>query len=422
MKILFLIWSYWPGLQGGSERQARLISHAVARRGCSCEVVTARLHWIWPRVDDDQGVRVRRIGIWIPLLIGIRNATERILRAMAGHIWKRPGSAPRFLEDLVFWMAAPWTWAARLDFIVEFLVLCRTHRLRADLVHLHEPSWLGGVAQLAAGRAGFKVLCQEATSPALPTIGYDTPFRAALDRQRKRAHYVAMAKYTAEQLAEAGIPRPRIHDLPSGVRVPPNTTRGIGSFHVLYVANFSQGAAWKAFDVLFAAWIQIARREPRARLYAVGGGDASPWKAMLAAAGVADTAVFAGTVKDIEEYFGQAAIFVLPSRVEGLSNALLEAQMWGLACVVSDIPGNTAVVEPGVNGMVVPVGDAPSLAAAVVQLLRNADLQARLGLAAREKAMKEYGIDSVAERLLHIYGEILSVGAGFPVSGAGRSP
>lgn len=412
MKILFLIWNYWPGLQGGAERQARLVCHEMARRGCACEVVTARIRREWPRQSDDQGIGVRRLGLLIPFLLGVRDAVARGLRAATGQRWKSPGQVHRFADSAVYWATAPWMWMARLDFIVEFLFLCRTRRLSADIIHLHEPSWLGGVAQLAALRAGFRVLCQEATSPALPVIGYDTPFRSLLSRARRLPQYIAMADYTGTQLVEAGIPRENIHHLPSGVHTPPSPSQGMDTWNVLYVANFSQGAAWKAFDILFAAWIRIAQQEPRARLYAVGGGDSSQWKTMLTASGVADTVVFTGTVEDIRVYYNQSAIFLLPSRVEGLSNALLEAQMWGLACVVSDIPGNKAVVDDGVNGVVVPVGDVGTLAAAVTGLLQDVEGRRRLGQAARDRAVARYSIDSVGERLMGIYKHILGGNGG----------
>lgn len=403
-----LIWDYWPGLQGGSERQARLVSHELIRRGCRCEVITARASWRLPRRDLDQGVVIRRIGLLVPLLLWCRSLLKRFLCTLAGLFGKRAGRGLKGWDSLMFWTALPWVWLARLDFVVEYLLLCRLHHLDTDIVHLHEPSWLGGVAQMGAARGGYRVLCQAATNPALPPIGYDTPFRLCWDRHRRQTHYIAMAGYIADQLVAEGIPWTRIHRLPNGVPTAQTTTAGIGTSNVLYVGNFTQGTAWKAFDVLFKSWVIVARQIPEARLYAVGGGDVTQWRAMLREAGVDDTVAFPGSVQNVEEYFNRCAVFVLPSRVEGMSNALLEAQMCGLACVVSNIPGNAAVVEDGVNGLLVPVNSAESLADAVIELLSNRSLCEKLGFAARKKALSEYSIEKVCGNLLQIYRKVLT--------------
>jgi glycosyltransferase involved in cell wall biosynthesis len=91
-----------------------------------------------------------------------------------------------------------------------------------------------------------------------------------------------------------------------------------------------------------------------------------------------------------------------------MSNALLEAQSWGLAVVASDIPANRALVDDGINGLVVPVGDVDALAAAVIRLLDDAALRARLGRAARERVAREFAMDSVVDRLCALYDRLTS--------------
>ena len=403
VKIVFLIWDYWPGLQGGAERQARLITRQLVLRGCKCEILTAWTCSQWLREDDDCGVRVRRLGRFVPALLKLRSRVERYLGG-----WSKSKGIPHTglasqKGRLLFWSRAPFTWLARMDFIVEFLYLAWRRKVQCDLMHLHEPSWLSGVAQLAACWIGCRVVCQEATSPALPVIGYDTPFRNVWAWLRRKPFYIAMADYTLSQLLAKGIPRDRIFLLPNCVVVPPYPTRGMGTRQVLYVANFSQGAAWKAFDVLFDAWVRVVKQMPEARLWAVGGGDSSTWQQWLLDRDILHSVQFTGSVEDIENYFSQSAVLVLPSRVEGLSNALLEAQSWGLPCVVSDIPGNLAVIEDGVNGLVVPVGDSDKLAKALLRLLGDPDLRQRLGQAARVKIEAGYDIEKVTDRLMKIY-------------------
>jgi glycosyltransferase involved in cell wall biosynthesis len=97
-----------------------------------------------------------------------------------------------------------------------------------------------------------------------------------------------------------------------------------------------------------------------------------------------------GVVRDPFIFYRAANIFVLPSRVEGTPNALLEAMSCGLPVIVSDgAPGPLELIEDGVTGLVVPVNDAAALAAALRRLASDEQLRHRLGMAARAR-ISEY--------------------------------
>ena len=138
----------------------------------------------------------------------------------------------------------------------------------------------------------------------------------------------------------------------------------------------------------------------------VGGGDARPWEEYAAKLGIGDSVRFPGESRDVDSSYRQAAVFVLPSKCEGMSNALLEAQSWGIPAVVSDIPGNRAVIEDGVNGIVFPVGDAQRLAAGIVRLLDSPTERQAMGHAGRRRMVQEFSIDTVAARLAGVYREV----------------
>ena len=97
-------------------------------------------------------------------------------------------------------------------------------------------------------------------------------------------------------------------------------------------------------------------------------------------------------VRDPHPLYHAADVFVLPSRVEGTPNALLEAMSCGLPVIVSDgAPGLLELVENEVTGLVVPVNDAAALAAALRRLANDAELRRRLGEAARAR-VSEYDL------------------------------
>jgi glycosyltransferase involved in cell wall biosynthesis len=94
-----------------------------------------------------------------------------------------------------------------------------------------------------------------------------------------------------------------------------------------------------------------------------------------------------------------------------MSNALLEAQSWGIPCVVSDIPGNTSIVENEVNGLVVPVNDSQSLANAVIKINNDPLLRRKIGAAARNLMEEKYEINGIAEKLIMLYEDVKSAKA-----------
>ncbi len=78
---------------------------------------------------------------------------------------------------------------------------------------------------------------------------------------------------------------------------------------------------------------------------------------------------FAGGVSNLREHLAGADIFVLPSRSEGFSNAIVEAMAAGLPVVATNVGGNAEAVENEVSGFIVPAEDPQALADAVLQLL-----------------------------------------------------
>jgi glycosyltransferase involved in cell wall biosynthesis len=147
----------------------------------------------------------------------------------------------------------------------------------------------------------------------------------------------------------------------------------------------------KAYDVLLEAFALLGDELGEWRLSVVGDGLLKD--SLLAQAdglGIAGRVDWHGVVRDPHALYRAAGVFVLPSRVEGMPNALLEAMGWGLAVVVSDgAPGPLELVEDGVTGLVVPVNDPSALAASLSRLANDEHLRRRLGEAARAR-VSEY--------------------------------
>lgn len=137
----------------------------------------------------------------------------------------------------------------------------------------------------------------------------------------------------------------------------------------------------KGVDLLLAAFAQIADEIPGWSVHIVGDG---PLRSSLTAdaeqLGIADRVTFHGHVKDPIDILQTSRVFVLPSRFEGMPNALLEAMACGLAPIVTDAsPGPLECVKSEETGLVVISEDVPAIAAAMLRLARDGNRTADLG-------------------------------------------
>jgi glycosyltransferase involved in cell wall biosynthesis len=141
-----------------------------------------------------------------------------------------------------------------------------------------------------------------------------------------------------------------------------------------------------------------------ARLTLVGGG--SDEELLRRAANenrVIRHVVFAGAQVDPRPFLLDADIFVLPSRQEGFSNALLEAMASGLPAVATDVGGNTEAIIDGEGGAIVPPFDAGALAEAVITLARARDNLVTMGRVNRRRAEELFSLEASVRKLASWY-------------------
>ncbi len=115
---------------------------------------------------------------------------------------------------------------------------------------------------------------------------------------------------------------------------------------------------------------------------------------------------------DVVQLLTHAAVFVCPSVYEPLGIVNLEAMACGTAVVASRVGGIPEVVEDGVTGLLVPLGDGfeAGLAAALDTVLADPATARRMGEAGRRRAVGEFGWDAVARRTVRLYEEVLKAG------------
>jgi glycosyltransferase involved in cell wall biosynthesis len=116
-----------------------------------------------------------------------------------------------------------------------------------------------------------------------------------------------------------------------------------------------------------------------------------------------------GATRDIAAVWRDHHVACLPSRGgEGLPRTLLEAAACGRAIVTTDVPGCRTLVRDGVEGLLVPPGDAAALADALLSLARDPERVARLGAAARGRVLDGFTERDVMDGVKRLYAAMLS--------------
>ena len=408
MKILMLVSCFFPVSVGGAERQCWRQAQALVRRGHEVLIITKWLNAASARSEMMDGVRIWRRGCFF----SVRKALQQ--RAVYFKTGNRKPGGDRPLSPLGEAIPARSLWQAiserarNIHFMMDVAWGLKTGLFKADVVHVHESHWIAGFAQWIGERMGIPVFCKEATQPVL---GYDNmtdvPWKTKWKLRRMKCRFIAMTDAIFNELADVGIPTRHIVNVPNGVELPDEVAEPGQHAGALFVGNFTQGAGFKGFDVLLQAWGMAQRQEPGMRLRLYGRGDTHIWKTYAEEHGCGNSVVFEGETNDIWAAHRQSGFLVIPSRQEGLSNALLEAMASGLPSVVSDIPGNTAAVRNRIEGIVVPVGNPSVLAEAILEMYRDSALRMRLGGAARERAQMAFSLDSVAKKLEFAYAQAI---------------
>jgi glycosyltransferase involved in cell wall biosynthesis len=117
---------------------------------------------------------------------------------------------------------------------------------------------------------------------------------------------------------------------------------------------------------------------------------------------------FDGSVTDLHHYLSAADIFVLPSRSEGFSNAILEAMAASLPVVATDVGGNSEAVKDGITGFLVPSNDPAALASAITRLLSDPSQAKAMGAAGKVLVTENFTIEAMMTRITTAYKNLLA--------------
>lgn len=378
MRVTFVNKYYWPPHLGGIEHHlAMLASGLAARPGMEIDAIVANEARETVRETIDR-VHVTRVGCGFafastPVALGMSAA----VRAAA----QREGGA--------------------------------------GIVHMMFPYPWGDTAWLMAGAPGPSVLTYHSDIVRQRVLGaaYKPVMRRVFDRVDRiivgsppmLEHSEVLAPYADKvRVVPFGIETARFEPTRETVA----RASALRDVHtrpiVLFVGRLIY---YKGADVLVRAMADVD-----ADLVMIGSGPLEEeLRSRAGASGIADRVTFLPPVDDAElaAWYRAADVFCLPSvaRSEAYGLVQLEAHASGTPVVCTDLPTGVPWVNvDGETGLVVPVGDAEALAAALSRLLADEALRARMGDRARERALSEFSVERMVERTLAVYDETPAAG------------
>jgi len=281
---------------------------------------------------------------------------------------------------------------------------------RPDIVHLHSPYPVGELSQLYFGKARNVVLTHH--SDIIRQKGLLRFYRPFLERILSRADRIIVT--SDKYMKSSPHLRQFLHKctvIPLGIDLSPflhDSTRdaGIireqyGSPTILFVGKLRY---YKGLQFLLEAMKHVP-----ARLLVIGNGPMeTEWKQLASALNIPEKVSFLGEIggEQLPSFYGAADIFVLPAceRSEAFGLVQVEAMASSLPVISTELGTGTSFVnKDGETGLVVRPKDPASLKNAILYLLNNPGIRREMGTRGRQRAIEEFALETMADRVLNLY-------------------
>jgi glycosyltransferase involved in cell wall biosynthesis len=388
MKVLMVISQFHP-IIGGAEKQAQLLAKELIEKGIRVNIITGWWRFNTPPKEMIDGVQVlRNFSCWG--MFGIKGI--------------------RTLGALTYMMT------------LGFYLL--THRRAYDIIHVHQALYPAFVSVLFGKELIHKpVLVKSASSGMTSDIKQLRRFplgNLQLKYLLKNMDFlVALNKMSGEEFIEIGFPESQIVYIPNGVKILPENKVSYGRvISVLATARLSEE---KGIDVLLKAWAIVSQQEKTLKLIILGSGPLeSELKRLSQSLAITDSVGFPGMVHNVSKYLKETDLFVLPSRTEGVSNALLEAMSHGIPSIATNVGGNGQALGMdeskkiplggfllAKHGVLINPDDAKGLSEAILYLIREGKVREEMGRGGRAFVQENYSIDLIADRYIALYRRML---------------
>ena len=395
-RVFIAIETFLP-LVGGSERQAFLQSKYLRAQGIETTILTLHIRRDCPAFECLERVPVLRVA---GRLLSLRDRLAGPLRrlcylfavlALAWQLWRRRNDYDILHVFQLTLFTLPALLVCRLT--GKPLVIgmrCDSPRREKDRLkrRSQKKSWvdLKGLARL--GKPAMRLIAREL--------------------RKAHARILILSAHMRESLSEYGLKGVDVCLIPNGVDTlhfhPVSEQADRDATRDATVVCVAKLRYQKGIDILLHAWRFLIEQMPEARLLIVGDGPLlGSLQELARELKIASSVEFVGFCADPATYLQCGRIAVLPSRQEGMPNALLEAMSCGLACVATRVSGSEDLLDQGERGLLVELGGVEGLAGAMLCLLKDTARARRYGQMARRYIDENYTFQSIMHRHLQLY-------------------
>jgi glycosyltransferase involved in cell wall biosynthesis len=203
------------------------------------------------------------------------------------------------------------------------------------------------------------------------------------------------------------LPGVRIEAVPNSVPAPSVTTDGTGK----WVVAAGRLTPVKRYDLLIEAFTKVVAVHPDWRLRIYGsGGEKDTLRGLINERGLNNDVFLMGTVSPLEPEWVKGSVAAVTSQAEAFGMTIVEAMRCGLPVVSTDCPhGPGEIIRDGVDGRLVPTGDANAVAEALLELIENDGLRSAMGQAALRNSAR-FDPAGIAERHEALFTELIAQG------------
>lgn len=218
---------------------------------------------------------------------------------------------------------------------------------------------------------------------------------------------VAVSEQTRQLAMHEGIKSGRITVIPNGVtpldissvnRMKARKDLGLDK-NDIFLLSVGRLTYQKGHEYFIQAMSKVINRFPNVKAGICGDGPLRPQlESQILELGLSNHVRLLGTWDDVSPALASADIFILPSRWEGLSRALMEAMAAGIPVIATYVDGIKDLVTDGVNGLLVPAEDSEGLENSILQLLDDPGMMKRIGSMGQEHVLRVHSTDGMCRK------------------------
>jgi glycosyltransferase involved in cell wall biosynthesis len=371
MKVIFTI-RYFHPFVGGTEKQALTLASHLAEKGIDVTILTSRFQRSWQCFEFIGKVKV------------VRLCSPRI----------------KVIGALIF-----------LSCLAAYLIRQRKNYSIIHTFQIGYTSFMSILLGLLLKKPSLLKLASSGSGGDIKRAKRTAWGSLCMMMAKKASRIIAVSSTVEKELLEEQVSPAVISSIANGVDVhryyrhmnqsemrkrlhlPENNT-------VIFTGRLSPE---KGVDYLIRGFVQLKKAQSCQLLIIADGPERKNIVQLIEECKAGDSVLLVSVAEDVVAYLEASDLFVLPSRFEGLSNALLEAMACGLPVVSTRVGGSKDLIENGVNGLLVDADNEEQLAGAMGRVLGDRQLAESLGRNARETVKAKHDISKIADAYIALY-------------------